>query len=219
MSNADIERDVLDELAWDPEVADAAVAVRADRGTVTLRGTLGSLRDRRAAANAAMRVRGVRRVENELQVRILSGGRRADANVRGSVLRALVASGAPATVNAKVLDRVVTLSGTVATEVQRSEAELVARGTPGVLAVVNEIYLAAPAPYSGDIEQSIRDAFVRQARLDAVSVRAESSDGTVTLTGVVESWSEHDAAVAAAWASPGVTSVVDELVVDDEHAA
>ena len=220
MTKAELEQHVLDELIWDPEVDDAAVAVRVDRGIVTLRGTVASFRDKRAAAAAAKSVPGVVGVENELHVRILSGGRRVDARVRGSVLQALMSSDVvPATVDAKVAERVVTLTGAVDTIVQRREAELLVGQVEGVLSVVNTIYLTGSAPYAGDIEQSIRNAFVRMARLDAVSVRAESSDGAITLTGVVSSWSEHDAAVAAAWSTPGVKAVVDELVVDDQHAA
>jgi osmotically-inducible protein OsmY len=42
----------------------------------------------------------------------------------------------------------------------------------------------------------------------------EIYDGTVVLTGRVSWWFEHDAAVAAAWAAPGVTSVDDRILVD-----
>jgi osmotically-inducible protein OsmY len=57
------------------------------------------------------------------------------------------------------------------------------------------------------------DAMERSARLDAESVSVKSEDGTVTLRGTVSSWADHDAAVAAAWAAPGVTRVKDRILV------
>jgi osmotically-inducible protein OsmY len=83
-----------------------------------------------------------------------------------------------------------------------------------VVGLVNEISLTTPVPYAGDVQESILRAFERNARIDAVSLRVEMSDGKVTLFGAVSSWAEHDAAVSAAWSAPGVKSVVDELVVE-----
>ena len=69
--------DVSDELFWDPKVDSAAIAVSADGGTITLRGTVGSLREKREAKKAAQRVFGVISVDNQLQVRLMIGQRRA----------------------------------------------------------------------------------------------------------------------------------------------
>jgi osmotically-inducible protein OsmY len=215
MSNEELQRRVGDELSWDPEVDDAAIAVSASDGVVTLRGTVGSHREKRAAATAARRVPEVTRVVNGLQVRPLLGGRRDDADLRGAVLQALRPDVAvPPTVDARVSEGVVTLTGTADRQQQRDEAELVAGNVFGVLGLVNEIRLTTPLPYAGDVQESIRSAFERNARIDASSLRVDASDGKVTLSGVVPSWAEHDAAVDAAWAAPGVTLVVDELVVD-----
>ena len=56
--------DVSDELFWDPKVDNAEIAVSANDGTITLRGTVGSLRQKREAKKAAQRVFGVISVEN-----------------------------------------------------------------------------------------------------------------------------------------------------------
>jgi len=219
MSNEELQRRVGDELSWDPEVDDGAIAVSSSDGVVTLRGTVGSHREKRAAATAARRVPEVTRVVNDLQVRVLAGGRRDDADLRGAVLQALSLDVAvPPTVDARVSEGVVTLTGTADRQQQRDEAELVAGNVIGVLGLVNEIRLTTPVPYVGDVQESIRSAFVRNARIDASSLRVDASDGKVTLSGVVPSWAEHDAAVDAAWAAPGVKLVVDELVVDDRQS-
>jgi osmotically-inducible protein OsmY len=60
---------VTEQLLWDPKVDSAAIAVSADDGKVTLRGTVGSLREKQEAATTAARTFGVVSVRNELHVR------------------------------------------------------------------------------------------------------------------------------------------------------
>jgi osmotically-inducible protein OsmY len=212
MSNDELAGSVTDELFWDPKVDNFAIAVSADDGVVKLRGTVGSFREKREAMTAAERVFGVKKVDNELQVRMLSDSRRDDADLRGALLQALTLdSVVPSTVDAEVREGVVTLTGSADWQYQRDEAEFVAGNLLGVIGLVNNIDLANPSP---DVEDSIRKAFKRNAKLDADSLRIETSNGGVTLTGVVPSWSEHDAAVAAAWSAPGVMTVDDQIRVD-----
>src|SRR5882672_12511299 len=90
MSNDELVRYVSDELLWEPRIDNVAIAVEADDGVVTLRGTVGTFREKREARAAAERVYGVTSVKNELQVRLLNDSRRADADVRGDVLQALM---------------------------------------------------------------------------------------------------------------------------------
>jgi osmotically-inducible protein OsmY len=214
MSNDDLERYVTDELFYDPKVDNTAIAVSADDGVVTLRGTVGSFREKREAKQDAQRVRGVRSVNNELEVRILTEDRRDDADLRGDVLRALMLDSlVPATVDAKVDDGRVTLTGTASWQFERDEADFVAANIAGVVGVENEIDLVAPGPSAHDVEHAIKQAMERKAKLDAESVSVDSSNGTVTLQGTVSSWADHDEAVAAAWAAPGVTRVKDDIVV------
>jgi osmotically-inducible protein OsmY len=63
----DLATDVSDELFWDPKVDNAALAVSASDGKITLRGTVGSLREKREARKAAQRVFGVISVDNQLR--------------------------------------------------------------------------------------------------------------------------------------------------------
>ena len=214
MSNEDLELNVSEELLWDPKVDNAAIAVTADDGAVTLRGTVGSFRQKREAKQDAERVYGVEMVKNELQVRILDAFGRDDADLRGAVLQALTLDSlVPSTIDAKVEDGWVTLTGTAEWQFQRDEAEFVAGNILGVVAVDSEIELVAPGPSAGDVKHSIKKAMERNAKLDADGVSVESSNGQVTLHGTVSSWAEHDDAVDAAWAAPGVTRVKDKILV------
>ncbi len=48
---------------------------------------------------------------------------------------------------------------------------------------------------------------------DDTDVAVDASNGTITLTGHVRTWAEHDAAIDAAWMGIGVTGVRDDLVI------
>ena len=206
--------DVSDELFWDPKVDSTAIAVSADGGKITLRGTVGSLRERREAKKAAERVFGVTSVDNKLQVKLMNDQRRDDADLRGDVLQALMLDGqVPSSVDAKVSDGYVTLTGTADWQYQRDEAEYVASNIVGALDVYDEIELNYPTPDSGDVQESIKKAFKRNASLDAQDLDVSTDNGTVTINGTVGSWAEHDEALDAAWAAPGVTSVRDRMTV------
>jgi osmotically-inducible protein OsmY len=212
--DTDLVADVSDELFWDPKLDSTAIAVSAADGAITMRGTVGSLREKREAKKAAERVFGVISVDNQLQVRLMNDAKRDDADLRGDVLQALMLDSlVPKTVDAKVDDGFVTLTGTANWQYQRDEAEFVASNIAGALDVLDEIELQYPTPSGGDVQESIRKAFKRNAALDADDLRISTDKGTVTVKGTVSSWAEHDEAIDAAWAAPGVSSVRDDLTV------
>ncbi len=214
MSDYDLERNVTDELGWDPKVDAKAIGVTADDGIVTLRGTVSTFRQKREAAKDAERVAGVKRVENKLEIRIMNNDRRENADLRGAVLQALMLdSVVPSTIDADVDDGFVTLTGQANWQFERDEAEFVASNVSGVISVVSDIDLVPPGPSEADLKHSIKKAMERNAKLDAENVSVESSNGTVTLRGTVSSWADHDEAVSAAWAAPGVTRVKDHILV------
>jgi len=195
-------------------VDNAAIAVSANDGKITLRGAVESLREKREAKTAAQRVFGVTSVDNQLQVKLMNDEKREDAELRGDVLQALMLDGlVPPTVDAKVEDGFVTLSGNADWQYERDEAEFVASNIVGALDVIDEIELKHPAPDAGDVQESIKKAFKRNAKIDADDLYVSTDNGTVTIDGAVSSWAEHDEAIDAAWAAPGVTSVQDRMTV------
>jgi osmotically-inducible protein OsmY len=215
MTDEQLLSDAQDELLWEPRLDSGAIAVSAHDGVVTLRGTVGSFRERREATNAVKRVYGATSVDNQLQVRLLDADKRDDADLRGAVLQALMLDAlVPDTIDATVSDAVVTLTGRADFQFERDEAEFVAGNVIGVLWVEDEIELVAPTPSPTDVKHDIKKAMERDAKLDADDIDVVSADGTVTLTGTVSSWAEHDAAVGAAWAAPGVSDVDDRILVE-----
>ena len=215
MTDDELWLDVAAELSWDPKVNAEQVVVSVEDGIVSLRGTAGSFRQKREAVTAAQRVYGVVEVNDELQVGIPESYRRGDAVVRGDVLQALMLDSlVPASVDAKVEDGCVTLTGTVGWQYQRDEAEFIASNVPGVCGVKDGTTLI-PALGASDIAKRIAAAFGRNAMLAARDLSVSTTCfGMVTVSGAVRSRAEHDAAIAAAWAAPGVTEVDDGIVVE-----
>ena len=214
MTDAELKLNVIEELNWDPKIDGEEVAVSANSGTVTLRGTVGSFRQKREAEKAVQRVFGVVTVDNELDVRILGESRHEDAELRGDVLQALMLDAlVPSTIDASVKGGEVTLTGTADWQYQRDEAEFIAGNVIGVVNIENDVYLTSPTPYAGDVKDSIDRAMKRDAKLDAENIGVQTLDGTAILTGTVRSWAERDSAVQAAWAAPGVINVDDRLAI------
>jgi len=216
MTDDELRRQVSAELSWDPQVDSEAIEVSADGGAVTLRGTVGSLRQKRAGSNAAARIRGVTRVANELEVRIPDADLRDDDDLRGDVLEALMLDGSvPMTVDAQARAGLVTLTGTVQWHYQREEAEARTADVPGVADIDNAITLTQAADTSG-AKVAISAAFQRDAVLEADGLVVETfPDGLVILSGTVRSWAARDHAVIAAWSAPGVTEVDDRIRVEN----
>ena len=215
MTDDDLRRDVAAELCWDPRVDSAAIEVSAAGGLVTLRGTVASLRHKRAGGSAAARVRGVTRVVNELRVQIPDRDRRDDEDLRGDVLEALMLEASvPMTVDAQARDGLVTLAGTVQWHYQREAAESRTASVPGVIGIDNVIALAQ-APDARAAADAISCAFRRDAVLDADGLSVETFfGGLVILSGTVSSSAAHHHAVAAAWSAAGVTDVDDRIDVE-----
>ncbi|MDR0342772.1 MAG: BON domain-containing protein [Nocardiopsaceae bacterium] len=208
MSDDDLRRRVVAELSGDPRVDGETFQVSAADGTVTLRGTVASLRLKRAATGAVARLRGVVRIADELRVQLPGADRREDEELRGDVREALMLdTSVPTTVDALARDGLVTLTGTAQWHHEREAAESRAASVPGVIGIDNAITLTQ-TPDADAARELITSAFQRNAVLaaDALSVKT-SSGGLVTLSGTVSSWAARDQAVAAAWSVPGVTQV------------
>src|ERR1700759_4448762 len=189
----DLGHHVAAELSRDPQVGSEAIEVSAASGVVTLRGTVASLRLKRAGSRtAAARVRGVTRVANELRVQIPDRDRRDDEDLRGDVLEALMLEGSvPMTVDAQARDGFVALTGTVEWHYQREAAESRTARVPGVVSIDNAIALAQ-APQARPVADAISCAFRRNAVLDADGISVEtSSGGVVILSGTGSSWGAH----------------------------
>ena len=88
-SDVDIQQDVLAELRWDAQVQPNEIGVSVKDGVVTLTGYVDSYLKKWAAEDAAHRVRGVKAVANDIEVRLAPGSERTDADIAAAAVRAL----------------------------------------------------------------------------------------------------------------------------------
>lgn len=212
-TDLDVQTLVMDELDWTPDVDAAGIGVAVVDGIVTLSGEVGSYVERLAAKKAARRVRGVRTVVDDLTVHPKSAWPVTETDIAKEVERALRAAiNVPQSVKADVQGHSVTLSGEVDWDFQRHAAKRAVQHLRGVSAVNSTIQLAA-RPSGTDTEERIRRALTRNAQLDGLTIHVAVHGNKVTLTGTVKSWTERQQAGNAAWASPHVTEVDNQIMV------
>jgi osmotically-inducible protein OsmY len=213
-SDEDIQRDVMAELEWEPRVVPNEIGVAVKDGVVTLTGWVDTYQKRWAAEEAAHRVRGVRAVANDIEIRLPSMAERTDADIAAAAARALEWD---AFVPVDKLDVTVskgwvTLRGEVEWQYQKEDAERVVRRLSGVRGVTNLIQVK-PRLRPSELKQKIEKALVRSAELDAKQITVEVQGSKVILKGTVRSWAEREEAEREAWAAPGVTAVENRIAI------
>jgi osmotically-inducible protein OsmY len=213
-TDSELQRDVMAELAWDPSIKHEAIGVAVKDGIVTLSGHIETYAEKHAIEKALRRVTGVQAIALELDVRLSPQHRRNDTELAAAVKSALSWNSiVPADKLRVTVDKGwVTLAGELDWDYQRRGAEKTVRALIGVVGLDNEITLK-PRPTTAGVAGRIEDALKRQAEREAKRVQVEVAGSVVTLRGNVHSWQERDAAAWAAWAAPGVTSVVNEVRV------
>ncbi len=212
-SDTDIRSAVQDELTWTPEVDAPGIGVAVDDGVVSLFGEVGGYVTRTNAKRAALRVRGVTAIVDDMTVHPSWDGSVTEHDVAREVDHALMWAGSvPDSVQAEIRGHDVTLTGAVSWNFQRAAAVRVVEHLKGVDYVTNLISLT-PRVSVPDTEKRIRHAITRNAQIDANAITVAVSGNAVTLTGTVRSWAERREAERAAWASPHVTEVHDRMTV------
>ena len=202
---------VIRELEADPRFDASAIGVSAKSDAVTLSGFVDTYAAKLAAERAAKRVRGVRAVANEVQVRIRLS--RADDVIARDAARALeLRSTVPSGVQAVVHHGHVSLTGRVGWYFQREAAEKAVRYIPGVVEVLNHVEVV-PAASSEDVRRRITESLHRNADVNARHVEITVSGSVATLTGRVSSWTQRLAAERAAADAPGISRVDNRLEV------
>lgn len=210
----DIERDVKEELQWNPDLDSSDVAVSVKDGVVTLAGFVKSYTDKYEAEAAAKRVAGVKGVANDIEVRLPSIDERPDPDIARDAVAALKSQLPISSEHIKVVvkNAWVTLEGQVEWQYQKNTAENAVRRIKGVKGVSNMILLR-PRAEPSEIKRKIQEAFKRNAEVDANRIVVETEGSEVILKGTVRSWIEREEAERVAWSAPGVTKVEDRIVV------
>jgi osmotically-inducible protein OsmY len=213
-ADEEIQKNVLSELKWDARVQPNEIGVVVKDGVVTLTGWVDSYTKRWAAEEAAHRVRGVKAVANEIEVRLPSASERTDADIAAAAARALEwdAFIPLDRLDVTVAKGWVTLKGEVDWQYQKQDAERVVRRLTGVKGVTNLITVK-PRITPSELKQKIEQALVRSAETDAQRITVEVEGSKVILKGAVRSWAEREEAARVAWLAPGVTSVENRITL------
>jgi osmotically-inducible protein OsmY len=210
----DIREAIKAELAFDPLVDATDIRVRDLNGDVALNGTVSSYPQYLEAAAAAQRIGGVKNVHNHLEVMLPEDDYRDDAMLATAANNALAQNvNVPDGVEATARHGNLELTGTVRYGPQRDAAERAVAGLTGVRHVRDEIEIGYDAD-AADVTLLVEDALARSALVpDDSDVQVGAMGNTVTLTGNVRTWAEHDAVIGAAWMARGVSDVRDFLEV------
>jgi osmotically-inducible protein OsmY len=211
-----LQKDVIDELKWQPRTRDAEIGVAAKGGVVTLSGDVTSYVQKFEAARLAEQVSGAQAIADELHVKLPNASVRSDTDIAHSAITAFKwnIEIPDDRLTLKVQDGWVTVHGNVDWQYQKSAAENAIRYLIGVKGVTNLAVVQQPQVAPEVVRQQIAAALKRSATVDSARVTVESKNGgTVVLRGTVRSWTEREDAERAAWATPGVARVDDELAV------
>jgi osmotically-inducible protein OsmY len=205
---------VLAELDWDPSLAAGQIGVIANAGVITLSGQVESYAAKHAAEIATRRIKCVLAVANEIEVQLPFERKRGDGEIAAAILDRLawdvsVPSGA---IKVLVDQGWVTLTGEVAWNYQRKEAEQDVQRLAGVVGVSNEISIQ-PGVNTANIGKDIRAALHRSWFSDSDAIFVTAEDGRVRLTGNVHSWHARQVAGSTAWNAPGAIDVENLLTV------
>jgi len=213
-SDMQLEQDVLEELKWEPSVNAADVGVEVKDGIVTLAGHVSSFAEKWGAEQAAQRVSGIKALAVEMDVNLLGLGKRSDADIAHAAENVLEWL----TVLPKDLVKVmvengwITLSGEVEWQYQREAVIGAVRHLMGVKGVSDQIKIEPKLSLS-TLGSEIEAALTRRAVVNAPKISVKVNDSDVTLCGKVNTWGEHDLALACAWSTPGIRKVIDDITV------
>jgi osmotically-inducible protein OsmY len=210
----ELQQSVLAELGWEPSVTAGHIGVTANAGVITLSGHVDSYAKKRAAETAAYRVKGVKAVAEEIEVRLPFDAKRSDEEIAAAAIERLSwnVSVPKDRMKIKVEKGRVTLSGEVDWWYQKEAAEHDIRPLHGVISVSNQATIK-PRVNVANLSDDIAHAMKRSWFFDADKVHVRADAGKVVLSGTADSDHERKLAAETAWSAPGVTAVENDIVV------
>lgn len=209
-----LQRHVLEALRWERNIDIGHIGVSAADGVVTLYGHVPSFMQKRAAAIAAVGVKGVKALADELEVQLPADLRESDetiATIAAQRLRGDVCVPREG-VTLEIDKGWAKLRGEVEWHSEKMAAEEDVARVPGVRGVSNEIRIRSKID-TGEISDDITHALHRSWFFDPTTIKVSAEGGAVRLSGYTATPGERQVAAAIAWNAPGVTDVKNEIVI------
>jgi osmotically-inducible protein OsmY len=212
--DSQLQQSVLAEFNWEPSVTAGHIGVTASAGVVTLSGHVDSYAEKHAAETAARRVKGVKAVAEEIEVRLAFDRERSDQDIAAAAIERLSwnVSVPKDSVQVRVENGWVTLTGQVDWWYQKEAAEQDIRPLHGVVGVSNQATIK-PRVNTSNLSDDITHALHRSWFFDPQEVHVRADGGKVVLSGTVHSYHERQVAAETAWSAPGATDVVNDIAV------
>jgi osmotically-inducible protein OsmY len=212
-SDSQLQQAVLTELSWEPSVSSAHIGVMAKAGVVTLTGHVQNFAEKHAAERAASRVKGVKAIAEEIEVRLPIDVVRGDEEIAAAALDRLAwdVSIPDDLIKVKVQKGWITLTGEVDWHYQKEAAADDVRRLLGVVGLSDQTTVR-PSLNESNIRDSIILALSRSWS-DPADIVVSTDGSTVRLSGSVHSLHDRNLAVATAWAARGTTHVENHIAV------
>jgi hyperosmotically inducible protein len=233
-ADADTANKVKDSFRFSKRLTGYNIVVATNGGSVLLTGQVPSESLKSLAGEIARDTQGVTEVKNELTVDpaaqpSIENARIDDLEIRASILEAFAKSSelGGKSIDVKVENRTVALSGTVDTPAQKNGAEQTARAVDGVASVSNNLSVTnpqapteppsvtqpKPSETTADLAKTVEFELYRTGAFDTAKMKITAAGDTVTLSGTARSIAEQMLAERIAQSTHGVNKVVNELKV------
>lgn len=212
-SDSDIQKDVIDQLDYDPLLKPEGIGVSVVDGIVTLSGSVPSYPAKRSAEKSAGRVSGVKAVASKLCINIGDGEARPDQEIAKAAIHTLLWNTLlPRSIQVAVERGAVILRGEVEWAYQKTAAQRAIQSIKGIREIKNHIHITHLVN-AEEVRKKIRNALYHAVAEDSHAIRVDSEGNTVHLSGQVSSRKVAEIAVWAAWTSDGVTHVDDRIEI------
>ena len=210
----ELQKNVMEELKWQPSVKSSDIGVAVTNGIVTLSGTVDNFAEKKAAEKAAQKVAGVRAVVEEIKVNLPSSHKKTDIEIAEAAVNALKWDTLVPDnrIRVKVENAWLTMEGEVDWQFQKNAVKHAVEHIVGIKGISNLVHIT-PRVDTADLKKDILHAFERNATIDANRIKVDNIGNKVTLSGTVSSYAEKREAEHTAWNAPGVANVVNELEV------
>ena len=213
----ELQKDIMEELKWQPFLKSSDIGVSVIDGIVTLNGFVDSYSKKRLAESVVLRMKGVKAVAEEMIVRFDTDVKNSDTEIAQASLSALKWHSLIPQDKIKITvdDGWVTTKGEVEWMFEKEAVRQAIENIQGVRGISNLVSVMSKATLNiSAIKKKIASAFHRSASINSNNIVVETIANKLILKGIVQSYAEKLDAEHAAWNAPGVTVVENKLEVD-----